>query len=225
MSRTLTRKEKQAKTRSALLSSAAKLICRKGIADASVEDVATDAGYTKGAFYANFKSKEELFLVMLDEKYAAELERLENSLSGEGEPADQARHAAEEFIRFAWSDPQWPKLYFEFAAYAGRNPDFREELLTRDRRIREQMAEVYRRWAADFGVEPPMPVEDLTMMTFCMANGFIMGQLIEPDLDETLYGTMMATFFRGIAATALGLDLDALAGAQEANSRKAGAGR
>ena len=225
MSPTLTRKEKQAKTRSALLSSAAKLICRKGISEASVEDVATDAGYTKGAFYANFKSKEEMFLVMLDEKYAAELERLESSLSGEGEPADQARAAAEEFIRFAWSDPQWPKLYFEFTAYAGRNPDFREELLTRDRRIREQMAEVYRRWAADFGVEPPIPVEDLTMMTFCMANGFIMGQLIEPDLDETLYGTMMATFFRGIAATAVGLDIDAFAEAQDANSRKAGAGR
>jgi len=225
MSGKLTRKEKQAKTRSALLSSAAKLICRKGISEASVEDVATDAGYTKGAFYANFKSKEEMFLVMLDEKYAAELERLENSLSGEGEPADQARAAAEEFIRFAWSDPQWPKLYFEFTAYAGRNPDFRDELLTRDRRIREQMAEVYRRWGADFGVEPPIPVEDLTMMTFCMANGFIMGQLIEPDLDETLYGTMMATFFRGIAATAMGLDIDALAEAQDANSRKAGAGR
>jgi AcrR family transcriptional regulator len=209
MSPALTRKEKQAKTRSALLSSAANLICRKGISEASVEDVATDAGYTKGAFYANFKSKEEMFLVMLDEKYAAELERLENSLSGEGER----------------SDPQWPKLYFEFTAYAGRNPDFREELLTRDRRIREQMAEVYRRWAADFGVEPPIPVEDLTMMTFCMANGFIMGQLIEPDLDKTLYGTMMATFFRGIAATAVGLDIDAFSEAQDANSRKAGAGR
>jgi AcrR family transcriptional regulator len=225
MSTALTRKEKQAKTRSALLSSAAKLICRKGISDASVEDVVTDAGYTKGAFYANFKSKEELFLVMLDEKYAAELEGLETSLSGDGTPTAEARQAAEEFIRFAWSDPQWPKLYFEFTAYAGRNPDFREELLTRDRRIREQMAEVYRRWAADFGVEPPIPVDDLAMMTFCMANGFIMGQLIEPELGEELYGTMMATFFRGVVATAVGFDLDALIATQEASSRKAGAGR
>jgi AcrR family transcriptional regulator len=225
MSPAITRKEKQAKTRSALLKSAAKLICRKGIADASVEDVAADAGYTKGAFYANFKSKEEMFLVMLDEKYAAELEELETALSGEDAPAEEARYAAEQFIRFAWSDPQWPKLYFEFAAYAGRNRDFREELLTRDRRIREQMAEVYRRWAADFGLESPVPVEDLAMMTFCMANGFIMGQLIEPALAEELYGTMMSIFFRGVAATAIGLDPAGLAEVQEASSRKAGAGR
>jgi AcrR family transcriptional regulator len=225
MSPALTRKEKQAKTRSSLLSSAAKLICRKGISEASVDDISTDAGYTKGAFYANFRSKEELFLVMLDEKYAEELKGLEAALAGEGAPAEEARNAAEEFIRFAWSDPQWPKLYFEFAAYAARNPEFREELATRDRRIREQMIEVLRRWSADFDAEPPFPYEDLAMMIFCMANGFIMGQLIEPELGEELYGTMMATFFLGAAAAAKGLDLDAIGEAQEALSRRAGAGR
>ena len=36
---------------------------------ASVDEVAEEAGYTKGAFYANFKSKEELFLAMLDERF------------------------------------------------------------------------------------------------------------------------------------------------------------
>jgi AcrR family transcriptional regulator len=221
----LTRKEKQAKTRSALLSSAAKLICRKGISEASVEDMATDAGYTKGAFYANFKSKEELFLVMLDEKYAEELERLVRDLSGEGAPGEEARHAAEEFIRFAWSDPQWPKLYFEFTAYAARNPEFREELATRDRAMRERIAEVFRRWSADFPAEPPFSYDDLAMMIFCMANGFLMGKLIEPELSEELYGTMMATFFLGTAVSAKGLDLEDLADAQEALSRRTGAGR
>ena len=225
MSPNLTRKEKQAKTRSALLSSAAKLICRKGLNEASVDDVATDAGYTKGAFYANFKSKEELFLVMLDEKYAAELEQLESADWGTESPDEDARHAAEDFLRFTWSDPQWPKLYFEFAAYAARNAEFRQELQTRDRRIRQQMAEIFRSWADDIGIEPPIPVEDLAMMVFCMSNGFLMGQLIEPNLRDELYGTMAATFLRGIGATALELDLGALAEAQAAKPRKAGAGR
>jgi AcrR family transcriptional regulator len=225
MSPALTRKEKQAKTRSALLSSAAKLICRKGISDASVEDVATDAGYTKGAFYANFKSKEELFLVMLDERYAAELERLETGLPGEGVPAEEVRRSAEDFIRFVWSDPQWPRLYFEFVTYAARNPEFREELATRDRAMREGIAEIIRRWAADFPAQPPFPYEDLAMMLFCMADGFLMAQLKEPDLSEELYGTMMATFFRGVGAAALGLDLEALGEAQAVKSRSTGAGR
>jgi len=221
----LSRKEKQAKTRSALLSSAAKLICRKGISHASVEDVATDAGYTKGAFYANFKSKEELFLVMLDQRYAAELERLEAGLPGEGAPAEEVRESAEDFIRFVRTDPQWPRLYFEFVTYAARNPEFREELATRDRAMREGVAEIIRNWAADFPGEPPFPYEDLAMMLFCMADGFLMAQLKEPELGEGLYGTMNETFFKGVAASALGLDLEGLAQGQEAKSRKTGAGR
>jgi AcrR family transcriptional regulator len=225
MKRTLTRKEKQAKTRSALLSSAARLICRKGITEASIDDVAADAGYTKGAFYANFKSKEELFLVMLDEKYASELERLEASLPGEGAPAEEVRASAEDFIRFAWADSEWPKLYFEFTTYAARNPEFREELATRNRAMRERIAEIIRHWAEDFPSEPPFPYEDIAMMLHWMVDGFLMGRLIEPSLNEELYGTMVATFFKGIGATAIGLDLEALAEAYDANSRKAGAGR
>jgi len=219
VSPTLTRKEKQAKTRSALLESAAKLICRKGITEASIDDVASDAGYTKGAFYANFKSKEELFLVMLDQRYADELERLEAGLPGDGAPADEVRESAEDFIRFVGSDPQWSRLYFEFVTYAARNPEFRQELATRDRAMREGVAEIIRKWAADLPGDPPFPYEDLAMMLFCMADGFLMAQLKEPELSEELYGTMMATFFQGVAASGLGLDLDALTAAQEASSR------
>lgn len=210
MSPALTRKEKQAKTRSALLRSAAKLICRKGIGEASVEDISTDAGYTKGAFYANFKSKEEMFLVMLDEAYSEELERLEAHLPGEGAPAEEVRESAEDFIAFVRSDPDWPRLYFEFVVYAARNPDFREELATRNQAMRERIAEVIRNWSADFAAQPPFPYEDIAMMIFCMADGFLIQQLVEPETDTKLYGTMNATLFKGIAASALGLDLEAL---------------
>jgi AcrR family transcriptional regulator len=228
MSPALTRKEKQAKTRSALLRSAAKLICRKGITEASVDDVATGAGYTKGAFYANFKSKEEMFLVMLDERYAEELERLEAHLPGEGAPAEEVRESADDFLRFIRSDPEWPRLYFEFVVYAARNPDFREELATRNRAMRERIAQVIenwrRNWGDDIPVDPPFPFEDVAQMLFCMADGFLVAQLIEPDIDERLYGTMNATLFKGIAASAFDLDPEALAEAAAKQRTNAGAG-
>ena len=225
MSPALTRKEKQAKTRSALLKSAAKLICRKGITDASVDDMASDAGYTKGAFYANFKSKEEMFLVMLDERYAAELERIEASLPGDGMPVEEVRASAEDFMRFAWADSEWPKLYFEFTTYAARNPEFREELATRNRAMRDRIAEVIRNWAKDLPADSPFPYEDIARMLHWMVDGFMLSRLVEPSLDEELYSTMVATFFRGIGAAALDLDLKTIAEAQEAKLRKAGAGR
>jgi AcrR family transcriptional regulator len=202
--RTLTRKEKQEKTRSCLMEAAAKVFARRGLEEASVDEVADEAGYTKGAFYSNFKSKEELFLAMLDEKFSAELERMDETLSGGEDPGEEARHAAADFASFVFADPEWPRLYFQFAAHAARDEDFREELATRCRAMRAKMVETFRRWSRDFPTEPPLPLEDLATMTDFMASGFILERMIDPEIPKELYATMMATFFLGVQALAVG---------------------
>jgi AcrR family transcriptional regulator len=199
----MSRLEKQQRTRVALLRSASKLFCRRGLEGTSVDDVAQAAGYTKGAFYANFKSKEELFLVMLDERFSQELERLDRTLAGTDDPDTEARTAAADFIHFA-SDDEWPRLYFEFAAHAARNEDFRQELATRQRAMRNRVVKVYERWAKDFPAEPPLPLADIAAMTYFMADGFLVDRLIEPELPEDLYPAMLAVFFKGLQAMALG---------------------
>lgn len=199
----MSRLEKQQRTRGALLRSASKLFCRRGLEGTSIDDVAEDAGYTKGAFYANFKSKEELFLVMLDEKFARELERIDQALAGTGDADEEARTAATEYIHFA-SDEEWPRLYFEFAAHAARNEDFRQELATRQRAMRERLVKVYERWSKDFPAEPPLPLAEIAAMTFFMADGFLVDRLIDPELDDELYTKMLGVFFKGLQAMALG---------------------
>jgi AcrR family transcriptional regulator len=201
MMKSKSRKEQQAQTRSRLMQSAARLFCRRGLEQASVDEVARDAGYTKGAFYANFRSKEELFLAMMDEKFAAEVERLDEDLSSGEELDQQARLAGEHFIRFASGD-EWPRLFFEFAAYAARNGDFRAEFMTRYLAARERVTALYQRRLAELGFEAPTEdVEKVAVMTTCMANGFLIEQLLESGLDEELYGTMMEIFIRGLVAT------------------------
>ncbi len=49
-------------TRARLIQSAEKIFARDGFEAAKLEEIAADAGYTRGAFYANFDSKEDLFL-------------------------------------------------------------------------------------------------------------------------------------------------------------------
>jgi AcrR family transcriptional regulator len=121
MPRRLTRKEKQAHTRSCLMASAAKVFARRGLQSASIDEVAEDAGYTKGAFYANFKSKEELFLAMLDERFAGRLEDIDAVVASDADPEDQARRAGTDFTRYLDADPEWQRLFFEFTAHAARN--------------------------------------------------------------------------------------------------------
>jgi AcrR family transcriptional regulator len=198
---TLTRREKQQRTRKSLLTAAVKLFCRHGLDGASIDEVADAAGYTKGAFYANFKNKEELFLVMLDERFASELERIDRALSGTVAPQDEARAAAADYMHFA-TDEDWPRLYFQFAAHAVRNEEFREELATRLRAMRERVARIYERWLEGVGIESPLPLEQITAMTFFMADGFLFDRLIEPDLADDLYAAMTSIFFRGLQAMA-----------------------
>jgi AcrR family transcriptional regulator len=195
----LTRHEKQQRTRKSLLKAASEMFCRRGLEGASIDEVAQAAGYTKGAFYANFKSKEELFLVMLDERFAEELERLDRMLAGTHEPQEEAEAAAADFIRFA-TDEEWQRLSFQFLAYAARNEEFRQELATRQKAMRVRMAKVFERWKQGFGITPALPIEDITAMTFFMADGFLAGRIIEPELREELYTKMVTVFLRGLQA-------------------------
>jgi AcrR family transcriptional regulator len=199
----LSRREAQQRTRSSLLRAAAKVFCKQGLEGATVDQVAEAAGYTKGAFYANFKSKEELFLVMLDERFAQELERIDRALAGTKEPLQEARAAAADFIHFA-GDADWPRLYFQFAAHAARNEEFRQEFATRCHAMRERVVQVFERWTDSVGFELPLPVEDIAAMTHFMADGFLLDRLIDPGLNEELYATMLTVFYTGLATMAAG---------------------
>jgi AcrR family transcriptional regulator len=195
-----TRAERQAATRAALLHAATRSICRHGMDGASIDRIAADAGYTKGAFYANFSSKEELFLVMLDEKFGDELDRLQAIMVGIDEPTAEARHAAEDFLAYVDSDPQWARLYQEFALHAARHESFRVEFAARQRALRARLADVFERWAAVLGIRPAVPHADVAAMTSFMADGFLLQRTIDPELDNGLYATMCEVFLRGLAA-------------------------
>ncbi|MFL5884503.1 MAG: TetR/AcrR family transcriptional regulator [Thermoleophilaceae bacterium] len=197
----MTRKEKQAQTRSCLMKSAARVFARRGLQQASIDEVAEDAGFTKGAFYANFKNKEELFLAMLDERFAERIQQIEEVIAGEGTTTEKARRAGDDFAKVVAADPEWERLFFEFSAYAMRNEDFREELVTRYRAMRDRIAAALRARHDDFGIESALPLDQVAMMTCVMGNGFALEKLLEDDaVADDLYGNMLMVFFAGLAA-------------------------
>src|SRR5438105_2776319 len=149
----LTRKQKQAHTRACLMQSAASVFVRRGLQQASIDEVAEDAGFTKGAFYANFKSKEELFLAMLDERFAKRIEDIEAVIADEGTAAQKARRAGDAFAQSVRAGPEWERLFFEFSAYAARDEDFREELVTHYRAMRDGIVAALRAHAEEVGKE------------------------------------------------------------------------
>ena len=181
------------------MGSAARVFSRRGLERASVDEIAEDAGFTKGAFYANFASKEEIFLAMLDERFAERLAEIERISTGDAEPQEQARRVGSGFGDYLRADPEWQRLFFEFAAYAARDERFRAELVKRYRLLQERIADVYRRGLDRHGLKSPIPVEHVAAMTFAMANGAAFEMLLDPEaLPEDAFGTMLSAFFAGL---------------------------
>jgi len=142
----LTRKEKQARDRSALLSSAAKLICRKASTRHRSTTSAGGRGLYEGGVYANFKNKEEMFLDMLDQAYARS-SSASRPIYGRGRPCRGSTCFSRRLHQFRPLRPEWPRLTSSSSSMARATPNSRG-VATRNRTMRARIAEVIRNWSA-----------------------------------------------------------------------------
>jgi AcrR family transcriptional regulator len=197
----LTRKQRQEHTRHCLLEAAARVFARRGLVQATVDEVAADAGFTKGAVYANFGSKEELFLEMLDARFAQRLAEMDRALSTDEPPEAQARAAGRDFVDYLSGDPDWARLFLEAALHASRNEGFRVQLTSRYEAMRARMAELLRDRAQAGGFDPGVPFDQLATMIFAMANGVAFERFVEPDaVPDDLFASMLELFTLGASS-------------------------
>ena len=200
----LTRAQRAARTRRLLMQAASKVCAKHGLERASIDEVAEEAGFTKGAFYANFRSKEELFLAMLDERFAEQLAKLDERMAGEGELSDQARDAAVDFARDLSDDPVWMRLYFQFAAHATHDEGFRAELVMRMRALRARFAEIIRRRGEPLPFPAPVEPDELALMADVIVDGFAIHELLDPeDFPDELHGRIWEVFVTGLRTMAV----------------------
>ncbi len=199
----LTRKEQQANTRACLLEAAARVVTRRGLHGASLEQVATEAGYTKGAIYANFGSREELFLALLDDRLRDRSDVLDEELHSSGTPEEHARAGGAEFTEYLSREPEWERLFFEFAIQAARDETFREQLLARWSGLVERIATAIEDYVGRVGIEPPGPIDAFALMIFTMSNGVALQRLLDPEgVPDDLLSDMLELLTLGALAKA-----------------------
>lgn len=114
--RRLTRQERKERTRQQLLASGERVFRRKGFHEATVEMIAAEAGYTKGAFYANFSSKEDLFLTLLAPRLEARARAIDKLVDSE-EIYDDASEAASQLMAYIADDPGWQRAFLDFLVH------------------------------------------------------------------------------------------------------------
>ncbi|MGL4305352.1 MAG: TetR/AcrR family transcriptional regulator [Mycobacteriaceae bacterium] len=130
--------KRRLKTRQKLLDAALHVFAEEGFGRATVEQICQHAGYTRGAFYSNFASLDELFLAMWEVQSAQLIERLRAVSSSLSEIKDDQTSVKDAFSRIINAipmDSQWYRITAEFTAHAMRNPTLRWVMVSREEAI------------------------------------------------------------------------------------------
>lgn len=125
--RRLTRRESQEATRARLLQSAARIFVRAGFDGASVEQIAEEAGYSRGAFYSNFADKDEIFLEVLSRRRVAMARELEEIFRRNPDPTARLQAVRDWYVE-QWRQKEWMTLRLEFLLRALRSRTARTRL-------------------------------------------------------------------------------------------------
>jgi AcrR family transcriptional regulator len=125
-------------TRRALLDAARRIFARDGFEASRIGDIANATGHTRGAFYAHFSSKEDLFFALFEQEAGDRLRDLRLVLERCAD-AEGRLQALRKFYVGRVSDRQWVMLALEFKLFALRHPKLRARLARTHRRIRESL--------------------------------------------------------------------------------------
>lgn len=192
----LTRAESQARTREQLVETAKLLFLRDGYSVTSLEKVADEAGFSKGAVYSNFRSKDELCLAVLDRIHDEQVELVAGALAG-AEGVDGLLAAFQAWAERSIGDEAWTALEVEFATNARRDPHVRAELAARDKAIRDSIAGLLTGYAERFGITLPMPADDAATALLSLGIGLGVQRAIDPTIPVSVLPDVIRLFAGG----------------------------
>lgn len=194
----LTRVESQAQTQQRLLDAAAAIVARRGFAGASIEDIAETAGYSRGAFHANFKSKDELFLALIERHVKAMLSEIHKMMMDASLSPDEMQKSLRAACAcYTGSDKETYLLLTEAQLYAVRNPRFGKKLSALFGAIYDGLLSPIEYFQKQTGFNDTS-ARQLVLIGFALSHGLILHNLMDPMRypEETVSNSIEFVFDR-----------------------------
>ena len=192
-------------TRTKLVRASLEVFVEKGIDGATVDDLVRAAGFTRGAFYSNFSSKEEVFTALFDE-VTAELIAIANSAVAtalpDGDPADRRQVPALDdagmmLAVFEGIRPfgrQWYLLYSDAITRSLRDETMRGALAEQRERLRDQIGALLTTRLAASGARSLLAPEDLAQLLIgIFVDLMLREQMEDRDVTELAATTILGT--------------------------------
>lgn len=171
----LTRAESRQRTRELLIAAAMRVFARDGYAGASVDAIAEEAGFTVGALYSNFATKQDLFMAVLERHCSGEVAAARALAASASSPDEVLRTVARQFGDD--SAREWWQLMAELLVYAQRHPEAARRLAAVQAETRDVIAEA-------LGPGGRRLSDETTALIHVLWTGFMMYRLVSPEVIE-----------------------------------------
>jgi AcrR family transcriptional regulator len=194
----MTREDSRELTQQRLLDAAQKVFAKKGLDGASVEDIAAAAGYTRGAFYSNFASKNDLFIEMLrrdHERADAEFFALrDDNLS-----LDYIQERTRDIYSKLYRDNECFMSWTEARLLSARDPKFRAKLNALMLEKRAKIAEFIDYFNERVGIKPAVPPAIMAMGFMSLIEGVKLFAISSPgEMTPEVAETTLAMFLESV---------------------------
>lgn len=192
-----TRERRLERTRSLLLDAAEAVFAEKGFTAASLDDIAHVAGYTKGAIYNHFATKEDLFLAVSDRYWHRYFDNFAEVMSS----AKQVGAAELDEIAKRWRElsrdrgAEHAALGHEFTLYLRRNPEVRERVAAKRAEVVEALGRFIVEGIDNLGGSLRIPAPTLAQVLIATSEGVVLGSELD---DVDLYRPMVEMYLSAI---------------------------
>jgi len=192
--------ERSEATRGRLIRAAEKIFARDGFEAAKLEEIAAEAGYTRGAFYANFKSKEDLFFALLEGEISSRIDRVEGLMKTVREPADKLQ-VFREFLLTLSQDRRWSLLSLEFKLFAVRHPEVKARLAAMNRRLVRPRVGILRDIMEASGRKLPVRPSAVAMSLSAVTNALALEHMLDRSMmPEAALEIVLGSFVDSLAS-------------------------
>jgi AcrR family transcriptional regulator len=190
----LSREDSREQTTQRLLDAAEKLIARKGLDAVSVENIAAAAGYSRGAFYSNFKSKDDLIIELLRRDHQKGMTEL-NALRTSELSLDELQGRARDIYSQMFRDNECFMNWAEARMMAARDARFRVKLEALMTEKRAQVADFIQYFHERVGVTPALTAEKMAMGFMSLAEGVKLFMMSSPSEMTPATAESLLTLF------------------------------
>jgi AcrR family transcriptional regulator len=186
--------------RAQVLDAAGRVFVRDGYYAASVREIASEAGFTTGAIYSNFRGKPDLLLALFERHNQRLGTEIAAAARSEREPERQIARSAERWMRFLREEPAWYGLLIEFWILAVRDPRLRLQYAERFRVIRTSIGSLIEARAGELGLDFALSGDELGSVAIALADGLALQRLADPDaVPDELFGSVLTSLVQSLA--------------------------